>query len=77
MLDDTNQLRTFVSIVGAGSLSAAAREMDLALSVVSKRLASLERKAEARLIARSTRRLALTEEGQELYEKSAAHPCGD
>jgi DNA-binding transcriptional LysR family regulator len=70
MLDDTNQLRTFVSIVGAGSLSAAAREMDLALSVVSKRLASLERKAEARLIARSTRRLALTEEGQELHERA-------
>jgi DNA-binding transcriptional LysR family regulator len=38
-----NELRTFVSIVRAGSLSAAALEMDLALSVVSKRLASLER----------------------------------
>ena len=44
MLDDLNELRTFVSIVGAGSLSAAAREMDLALSVVSKRLAALERR---------------------------------
>jgi DNA-binding transcriptional LysR family regulator len=44
--------------------------MDLALSVVSKRLASLERRAEARLIARSTRRLALTEEGQALYERA-------
>jgi LysR family transcriptional activator of dmlA len=64
MLDDINELRTFVSIVRAGSLSAAALEMDLALSVVSKRLASLERRAEARLIARSTRRLALTEEGR-------------
>ena len=70
MLDDITELRTFVSIVGAGSLSAAAREMDLALSVVSKRLASLERRAEARLIARSTRRLALTEEGQALYERA-------
>src|SRR5712692_4179365 len=47
MLDDITELRTFVSIVGAGSLSAAAREMELALSVVSKRLASLERRAEA------------------------------
>ena len=70
MLDDITELRTFVSIIGAGSLSAAAREMDLALSVVSKRLASLERRTEARLIARSTRRLALTEEGQELYERA-------
>ena len=69
MLDDMTELRTFVSIVGAGSLSAAAREMGLALSVVIKRLASLERRAEARLIARSTRRLALTEEGQDLFER--------
>jgi DNA-binding transcriptional LysR family regulator len=70
MLDDIKELRTFVSIVGARSLSAAARDMNLALSVVSKRLASLERRAEARLIARSTRRLALTEEGQDLYERA-------
>ena len=70
MLDDIAELRTFVSIVGAGSLSAAAREMELALSVVSKRLASLERRAETRLIARNTRRLALTEEGQALYERA-------
>ena len=41
MLDNITELRTFVRIVGAGSLSAASREMGLALSVVSKRLASL------------------------------------
>jgi DNA-binding transcriptional LysR family regulator len=70
MLDDITELRTFVRIVGAGSLSAAGREMGLALSVVSKRLATLERRTEVRLIARSTRRLALTEEGQELYERA-------
>ena len=70
MLDDIPELRTFVRIVGTGSLSAAGREMGLALSVVSKRLATLERRTEARLIARSTRRLALTEEGQELYERA-------
>ncbi|PWC89353.1 LysR family transcriptional regulator [Azospirillum sp. TSH100] len=67
MLDDINELRTFVRIAAAGSLSAAGREMNLALSVVSKRLASLERRTDTRLVARSTRRLALTEEGQRLY----------
>ena len=67
MLDDIDELRTFVRIVAAGSLSAAGREMNLALSVVSKRLASLERRTDTRLVARSTRRLALTEEGQRLY----------
>ncbi len=70
MLDDINELRTFVSVVAARSLSAAAREMDLALSVVSKRLAALERRTGTRLIARSTRRLALTEEGMDLYERA-------
>jgi DNA-binding transcriptional LysR family regulator len=72
MLDDITELRTFVSIVGAGSLSAAAREMDLALSVVSKRLASLERRAEARLIARSTRRLALKKDRLFMKEPNAS-----
>ena len=50
MLDDITELRTFVRIVAAGSLSAAGREMGLALSVVSKRLAMLERRTEMRLI---------------------------
>ncbi len=70
MLDDIAELRTFVRIVAAGSLSAASREMGLALSVVSKRLATLERRAEVRLIARSTRSLATTEEGQQLFERA-------
>jgi DNA-binding transcriptional LysR family regulator len=70
MLDDISEIRTFVGIVRAGSLSAAGREMGLALSVVSKRLASLERRTGARLLARSTRRLALTDEGQNLYERA-------
>ncbi len=70
MLDDINELRTFVTIVTTRSLSAAARQMDLALSVVSKRLATLERRTGTRLIARSTRHLAPTEEGMELYERA-------
>ncbi len=70
MLDDINELRTFVSVVAARSLSAAARQMDLALSVVSKRLAALERRTGTRLVARSTRRLAPTEEGMDLYERA-------
>src|SRR5208337_1389014 len=64
MLDDITELRTFVRIVAAGSLSAS-RDMGLALSVVSKRLATLERR-EVRLITRS---LAVTEEGQHLFER--------
>ena len=70
MLEDINELRTFVRIVTAGSLSAAGREMGVALSVVSKRLATLERRTDMRLISRSTRSLALTEEGEALYARA-------
>lgn len=70
MLDDIAELRTFVRIASAGSLSQAAREMDLALSVVSKRLAALEQRTQTRLMNRSTRRLSLTDEGARLLENA-------
>ena len=54
----------FVAIVEAGSISAAARRLGLAKSVVSERLAELERTLGSRLIQRTTRKLALTEDGQ-------------
>ena len=70
MLDDITELRTFAKIVAAGSLSAAGREMGISLSVVSKRLATLERRTDTSLIVRSTRHLALTEEGQRLFDRA-------
>ena len=70
MLSDIAELRTFVRIAAAGSLSAAAREMGLALSVVSKRLAALERRTETVLTLRTTRRFALTEEGQQFLDRA-------
>jgi len=63
MLDDLNELRTFQRILATGSLSAAARDLGVGLAVVSKRLASLERRAGQRLINRTTRKLSPTNEG--------------
>lgn len=63
MLDDLDELRTFERILARGSLSGAARDLGVSLAVVSKRLASLERRAGQRLITRTTRRLAPTDEG--------------
>lgn len=63
MLDDLNELRTFRQILASGSLSAAARELGVGLGVVSKRLQTLERRAGVRLIHRTTRRMAPTDEG--------------
>ncbi|QXI31191.1 LysR family transcriptional regulator [Pseudomonas vanderleydeniana] len=64
MIDNLPNLRTFVSVVAVGSLSAAARDMDLSLAMVSKRLAQLERELGVRLLQRTTRKQVLTEEGR-------------
>jgi DNA-binding transcriptional LysR family regulator len=54
----------FIATAEAGSISEAARRIGQAKSVVSERLAELERTLGTRLIQRSTRRLSLTENGQ-------------
>jgi len=66
MLDDLSELRTFREILARGSLSGAARSLGVGLTVVSKRLASLERRTGTRLINRTTRALSPTEEGARL-----------
>lgn len=57
-------IATFVAIAEAGSISAAAMRLGHAKSVVSERLAELERSLGTRLVQRTTRRLSLTEDGQ-------------
>lgn len=54
----------FLATMEAGSISAASRRLGLAKSVVSERLAELERTLGATLIQRSTRKLSLTNSGQ-------------
>lgn len=53
----------FVATAEAGSISAASRRLGLAKSVVSERLAELERILGTKLIQRTTRKLSLTENG--------------
>ncbi|OOG23632.1 LysR family transcriptional regulator [Thioalkalivibrio denitrificans] len=60
-------IRTFVAIVEAGSITAAARRLGVAKSVVSHRLSELEDAVGARLMQRSSRRLSLTEQGQTFH----------
>ena len=54
---------TFVTVAEAGSISEAARRQRLSKSVVSERLAELERSLGTTLLHRTTRRLTLTEDG--------------
>jgi DNA-binding transcriptional LysR family regulator len=64
-------LSTFVAVAEAGSISAAARRLGLSKSVVSDRLAELERSLGAPLLHRSTRKLTLTEDGTSFLESAA------
>lgn len=66
MLDPNYDL--FVQIVESGSISAAARAQGLSVASVSKRLAQLEARLEVRLVHRTTRRLAPTLAGKDLYD---------
>ncbi|MCS0502348.1 LysR family transcriptional regulator [Ancylobacter mangrovi] len=56
-------IAAFVAIAEAGSISEAARRLRLSKSVVSERLAGLERSLGASLVHRSTRKLSLTDDG--------------
>lgn len=53
----------FCLLVRAGSLSSAARELDITTPAVSKRLAQMETRLGVQLLNRTTRRMSLTPEG--------------
>jgi len=64
-MDRLEAMRVFVHVVDAGSLSGAARALDMPLPTVSRRLSDLERRLKTQLITRSTRHLTLTNAGLE------------
>jgi DNA-binding transcriptional LysR family regulator len=69
-MDQLRALRVFVRAVDEGSLAGAGRALDMAPAGVTRILAELEAHLNARLLHRTTRRLALTEAG-ERYLSSA------
>jgi len=68
-MDKLQAMHTFVAIVERGSLTAAAGELGRSLPTVVRTLAALEEALGARLLARTTRRIALTEEGRRYLER--------
>jgi DNA-binding transcriptional LysR family regulator len=69
-MDRLAAMQTFVRVVESGSFSAVAREAQATQSAVSKQVAALERALGARLLTRTTRALALTEEGERYFEQA-------
>lgn len=68
-LDKLNAMAVFVRVVERGSFSAVARELQTSQPTISKILRALEIELGGKLIARSTRQLSLTDEGQRYYNE--------
>ena len=69
-MDKLNAISAFVKIVDAGSMTAAAEALDVSQPSMVRTLAALERELGVRLLNRTTRRMSLTDEGRDYYERS-------
>jgi DNA-binding transcriptional LysR family regulator len=66
-MDQLASIAAFVAVAKSSGFSAASREIGVPLPTVSRRVAELEEHLGVRLLHRSTRHVALTEEGQSFY----------
>lgn len=71
-INRSGEMEVFVQVVELGGFSHAARQLGMSQSAVSKLISRLETRLAARLLNRSTRRLALTAEGSAFYERARA-----
>lgn len=72
MKTSTDELLVFVTVIDAGSITAAAEKLEQTVSGVSRALTRLEKQLGVALILRTTRRLQLTEEGELFLERARA-----
>ncbi|MBC3936549.1 LysR family transcriptional regulator [Undibacterium rugosum] len=67
-MDQFKQISTFAEVAVRGSLSAAARAEGVAPAMISRRLDALEERLGVKLLQRTTRKIALTNEGSSFLE---------
>ncbi|WP_342321096.1 LysR family transcriptional regulator [Kosakonia sp. BYX6] len=67
-IDRVDLMRTYIRIVEAGSLSAAARQLETTQATVSRRLQSLETLLGVKLLLRTTHAMKLTDDGERCYQ---------
>jgi DNA-binding transcriptional LysR family regulator len=68
-MDELRAMRVFARVADEGSFAGASRALDLAPAVVTRLVAELEEQLGARLMNRTTRRLALTEVGADYLDR--------
>jgi DNA-binding transcriptional LysR family regulator len=71
-----DEIAVFVHVVQAGSFTAAARQRGVPKSTLSRALTRLEEAIGARLLRRSSRRVALTDAGRLFFARAAPHVAG-
>lgn len=70
-MDRVASMTAFATVVASGSFAAAAKRLAVSPAMVTNHVHALEERLGARLLNRTTRRLSLTEAGQEYYERCA------
>ena len=68
---DLNELLVFTRVVQAGSFIAASAQLGIPKSTVSRKVADLEKRLNARLLQRTTRKLSLTDVGRTYFDQCA------
>jgi DNA-binding transcriptional LysR family regulator len=69
-MDLINGLQTFIRVVETGSFSAVARETNASQSAITRQVAQLEEHFGVRLLHRTTRKISLTDDGQDLVTRA-------
>ena len=69
MKASSDELKVFIAVVESGSFSRAAEQLQMANSAVSRTVKKLENKLGVALLTRTTRQLALTQEGEHYFKR--------
>ncbi len=69
-MDRLTAMRVFVDVAATGSFSATADKLDMSRAMVTRYVAELEQWLNARLLQRSTRRVTLTDAGEQCLRRS-------
>ena len=70
-MDRLTSLTVFGRVVDYGGFSAAARQLNMSVTMVSNHVQALEERLRVRLLNRTTRKVGLTEIGRAYYERSS------